>query len=92
MKFPIDAELTNSFRRITKRCKCHEETRTQARKCGKKPLKKAENPIFTVDIVLWISYDTKESIIVYVNFAQLCPSRMQETVLLLFFNYLCNRF
>lgn len=61
-------------------------------KVWEKPLKNAENPIFAVDIELWISYDTKESIIVYVNFAQVCPNRMQKTILLLFFNRLCNRF
>lgn len=61
-------------------------------KVWKKPLKNAENSIFAVDIVLWISYDTKESIIVYVNFAQVCPNRMQKIILLLFFNRLCNRF
>lgn len=61
-------------------------------KMWEKPLKNAENSIFAVDIELWISYDTKESIIVYVNFAQVCPNRMQKIILLLFFNHLCNRF
>ena len=61
-------------------------------KVWEKPLKNAGNSIFAVDIELWISYDTKESIIVYVNFAQVCPNRMQEADLLHFFNRLCNRF
>lgn len=71
--------------------KHRENLRTKA-VVWKKIWQKLANPVFAVDIVLWISYDTKESIIVYVNFAQVCPNRMQKIILLLFFNRLCNRF
>lgn len=88
MKLPIG----RSFPLDHKTMQISREYLHTSAKVWKKPLKNAENPIFTVDIVLWISYDTKESIIVYVNFAQVCPNRMQKIILLLFFNHLCNRF
>lgn len=88
MKLPIDI----SFPLDHKTLQISREYLHISAKVWEKPLKNAENSIFAVDIVLWISYDTKESIIVYVNFAQVCPNRMQKIVLLLFFNRLCNRF
>lgn len=88
MKFPIG----EFFPLIHKMLRMSRGNPHKSAKVWEKPLKNAENSIFAVDIVLWISYDTKESIIVYVNFAQVCPNRMQETDLLHFFNCLCNRF
>ncbi len=88
MKLPIG----KSFPLDHKTLQISREYLHTSAKVWEKPLKNAGNSIFAVDIVLWISYDTKESIIVYVNFAQVCPNRMQETDLLHFFNCLCNRF
>ena len=88
MKLPID----RSFPLDHKTLQISREYLHTGAKVWEKPLKNAENSIFAVDIVLWISYDTKESIIVYVNFAQVCPNRIQKIILLLFFNRLCNRF
>lgn len=88
MKFPIG----KSFPLDHKTLQISREYLHTSAKVWEKTLKNAENSIFAVDIVLWISYDTKESIIVYVNFAQVCPNRMQKIILLLFFNRLCNRF
>lgn len=88
MKLPID----ESFPLDHKTLQISREYLHTGAKVWGKTLKNAENSIFAVDIVLWISYDTKESIIVYVNFAQVCPNRMQKIILLLFFNHLCNRF
>ena len=61
--------------------------RAFSRKCGKKLRKIAGKSVFTVDIVFGISYDTKESVIVYVNFAQLHPKTTAKHILLLFFNF-----
>lgn len=88
MKLPI----AKSFPLDHKTLQISREYLHTSAKLWKKPLKNAEKSIFAVDIVLWISYDTKESIIVYVNFAQVCPNRIQKIILLLFFNRLCNRF
>ena len=61
--------------------------RVFSRNCGKKSRKIAGKSVFAVDIVFGISYDTKESVIVYVNFAQLHPKTTAKHILLLFFNF-----
>jgi hypothetical protein len=75
---------------LTKRlifCGTDVKMRAFSRKCGKKLRKIAGKSVFTVDIVFGISYDTKESVIVYVNFAQLHPKTTAKHILLLFFNF-----
>ena len=60
-------------------CRTGAKMRAFARKCGKKLRKIAEKSVFAVDIVFGISYDTEESVIVYVNFAPLHPKRTENT-------------
>ena len=75
---------------LTKRlifCGTDVKMRAFSRKCGKKSRKIAGKSVFAVDIVFGISYDTEESVIVYVNFAQLHPKTTAKHILLLFFNF-----
>jgi hypothetical protein len=75
---------------MTKRlafCRTGAKMHVFSRKCGKKSRKIAGKSVFAVDIVFGISYDTEESVIVYVNFAQLHPKTTEKHILLLFFNF-----
>ena len=75
---------------LTKRlifCGTDVKMRAFSRNCGKKSRKIAGKSVFAVDIVFGISYDTEESVIVYVNFAQLHPKTTAKHILLLFFNF-----